>query len=76
VIASTEISFQFSLYHAPIYSDDLQERERVFGMLKKLYDVRSTTVHGGALKKKDKRELDNIQQNWSYIEIAKSSLTY
>lgn len=49
--ASSEIRFKISLYMARfLFSDDEVERQNVFEMVKRLYNVRSKAVHGGRLK--------------------------
>ena len=49
--ASSEIRFKISLYMARfLFPDNEVERQVVFEMVKRLYNVRSKAVHGGKLK--------------------------
>ena len=49
--AQSEIRFRISVYMARFLSpDDEIERQRIFDLVKNLYNTRSTAVHGGKLK--------------------------
>lgn len=49
--ASTEIRFRLSLYIARfLHPDDADERKQKFELVKKLYDSRSSAVHGSKVK--------------------------
>lgn len=68
--ASTEVSFRFSLYNALLSNVPADERFEIFNMLKKLYNSRSSIVHGS--NEGDETWLD---ENWTKIlSIAKVAL--
>lgn len=49
--ASTEIRFRISLYIARfLHTDDVEARKVIFNMVKKLYNLRSSAVHGSKIK--------------------------
>ncbi|MDP2803790.1 MAG: HEPN domain-containing protein [Phreatobacter sp.] len=77
ITASSEIKFQFALYHSLIGSDDITSRDHDFRRLQKLYDVRSKTVHGGQVTKGDKKKLAELVGDWdNLIALARKNITY
>ena len=50
--ASSEIRFRLSVYISRfLYPVDVEKRQQMYELVKKLYSIRSTAVHGGKLKK-------------------------
>ena len=49
----SELSFRLRLRAAWFLGEDKDDRKRLLAVLKKIYDYRSTIVHGGELKKRD-----------------------
>ena len=47
------LSFRLRLRAAWFLGKDKDDRQRLLAVLKKIYDYRSTIVHGGELKKRD-----------------------
>ena len=75
---STEVSNKFSLYNAVTSENDKNKIKGTFGLLKILYDVRSSIVHGTALSsKKFKQKIKKLSDSWDeIIRIAKNAIGY
>lgn len=75
--ASTEIKFQFSLFHSLIYGDSFSDRRETFTKLQNLYDARSIVVHGGKISKQNQNKINKSFEDWNdLLKIAGANLTY
>ena len=75
--AQNEIKFQFSLHNAILGHETLGERERIFGILQHLYDIRSAIVHGTESKNNMSSKRKKIADNWGEImNTARKNFTY
>ena len=63
-----EVTYRASLRTAAFVGETPEEREEIYGKLKKSYNLRSGIVHGGDPKKGDKSEL--IGKTRSYLRRA------
>jgi len=72
-----ELRYRFALYLSFIYANDPEKRYQVFDDLLKLYDVRSSIVHGDVEGKKTAKKIEYINENWDkMLGICIGSLTY
>ncbi len=65
-----QLRFRLSLRAALFLGDSLEERKRIFRIIKKAYDITSTAVHSGKVSNKAKEEKDLLMA----IDLAKSAL--
>jgi hypothetical protein len=64
----TELSFKFALYNSYAANKHPEKRLESFELFKKLYNTRSTIVHGAADEAKETRLLTEIESDWTKIE--------
>jgi len=75
---ATEVRNKFSLYNAVTSENDKNKVKGTFDLLKKLYDARSSIVHGTALSpRKYEKQIKPISDSWDeIIRIAKNAIGY
>lgn len=73
-----ELSYRFALLHSLLFSNDINERSDAFGILKALYNARSSVVHGDVSSKSRKAAIKSALDNWSKVMaiLKKSLLNY
>lgn len=62
-----ELSYRLRLRAARLLAEDLEERIRIFELLRDLYNLRSRIAHGetlGDMKAKDQEKLKAVAQDW------------
>lgn len=63
-----ELSFKFALFNAFAGVRDPKKRMEAFDLLKKLYNTRSTIVHGAGDETKEQKLVSEIDAKWPEIE--------
>jgi len=63
-----ELSFKFALYNAFAATKDPAKRMENFELLKKLYNTRSSIVHGANDEAKELAMVTNLSTSWKHVE--------